>query len=89
MVISSMRDQPKSCPEAAILLVSTKVDVSDESSGNWIGFPDLSNNFQNIQCPMLKTVLNFIGLQYLIRHACLVCLYVKSFLLLKELTDPK
>ena len=51
MVNSSIRDQPKTRPEAAILLVSAKVDVSDESSGNKIGFPDLSNNFKNIQCP--------------------------------------
>ena len=73
MVISPMRDQPKSCPEAAILLVSTKGDVSDESSGNWIGFPDLSNNFQNIQCPMLKTELYRSAIPY---KACLSGLFI-------------
>lgn len=57
MVISPRRDQPKSCPEAAILLVSINLDVSDESSGNEIGFPDLSNNFKNIQCLMVNTEL--------------------------------
>lgn len=87
MVISPMRDQPKSCPEAAMLLVSTKVDVSDESSGNWIGFPGLSNNFQNIQCPMVKTELYRSAIPY---KACQSGLSICSkFSLAKRTDGPK
>ena len=54
------------------------VKEGKESSGDEIGFPDLGNNLKNIQCPVVNTEL-YIGPQYLIRHACLVCLYVKRF----------
>ena len=89
MVNRPIRNQPKTRLEAAIFFVNTKVDISNESCGGDIGFPDLSNNFKSIQCPIKKIKELYIGLQYLIRHACLDCLYLKRFPLLKELTDPK
>ena len=73
MVNSPIRDQPKTRSEAAILLVSTKVGVSVESSGDEIGFPDLSNNFKNVQCPMVNTELYRSAIPY---KACLSGLFI-------------
>lgn len=73
MLISPMRDQPKTRSEAAIFLVSTKVDISNESSGDEIGFPDLSNNFKSIQCPMVNKEIYRSAIPY---KACLYGLFI-------------